>query len=135
MADVQGEYPVPGPRTLDRVLGFRLLEVGEDTATAEASNSERVCQRFGLVHRGVYPALAEMLAAEATVHHVWPAGNRAMGLSNNTSFLRPIISGTIHAVGCALHRGRTTWVWNVDLRDDAGSVCAMSRVTIGLRRR
>jgi 1,4-dihydroxy-2-naphthoyl-CoA hydrolase len=135
MPDVQDEYPVPGLRTLDGVLGFRLLEIGEDTATAEASCTERVCQRFGLVHGGVYAALAEMLATEATVHHVWPAGDRAMGLSNNTSFLRPITEGTIHAVGRTLHRGRTTWVWNVDLSDDAGRLCAMSRVTIAVRAR
>jgi 1,4-dihydroxy-2-naphthoyl-CoA hydrolase len=135
MPDVQEEYPVPGPQTLDGVLGFRLLAVGQDTATAQAAYSESVCQRFGLVHGGVYAALAEMLATEATVHHVWPAGNRAMGLSNNTSFLRPITEGTIHAVGRALHQGRTTWVWNVDLNDDAGRLCATSRVTIAVRPR
>lgn len=135
MPDVQDEYPVPGPKTLDGVLGFRLLEVGQDTATAEASYSERVCQRFGLVHDGVYAALAEMLAPEATAHHVWPVGNRAMGLSNHTSFLWPITGGTIHGAGRALHQGRTTWVWNVDLHDDAGSLCAMSRVTIAVRPR
>ena len=43
-----------------------------------------------------------------------------MGLSNLTSFLRPITAGTIHAAARARHRGRTTWVWEVEITDDAG---------------
>ena len=53
-----------------------------------------------------------------------------MGLSNNTSFLRPISAGTIHAIATRRHRGRTTWVWDVDLSDDQGRLCATSRVTV-----
>jgi 1,4-dihydroxy-2-naphthoyl-CoA hydrolase len=135
MPDVLDEYPVPPPRTLDGVLGFRLVEIGEDTAYAEVPYADRVCQRFGVVHGGVYAALAEMVATEATVHHVWPNGDGAVGSSNNSSFLRPISAGTIHARATARHRGRTTWVWDVDLTDDAGRVCAVSRVTIAVRPR
>ena len=43
-----------------------------------------------------------------------------MGLSNSTSFLRPITEGTVHAHATRLHRGRTTWVWDVRFSDDAG---------------
>ena len=57
-----------------------------------------------------------------------------MGLSNNTSFLRPVQTGsTVHADARALHRGRTTWLWDVEMRDDAGKLCATSRVTIAVR--
>ena len=111
MPDILPEYPVPAPRTLDGVLGFRLLEVGEDTARGQVAFSERICQRFGIVHGGVYAALAEMVATEATVHHVWPAGQLAVGLSNHTSFLASARDGTIDAHARAVHRGRTTWVW------------------------
>ena len=135
MPDILDQYPVPGPRTLDGTLGFKLLEVGETSARGEVPYSDAICQRFGLVHGGTYAALAEMVATEATVHHVWPDGNRAMGSSNNTAFLRPISAGTIHAAARALHRGRTTWVWDVDLTDDDGRLCATSRVTVAVRPR
>ncbi len=56
-----------------------------------------------------------------------------MGLSNSTSFLRPITAGAVHAHGTRLHRGRTTWVWDVRFSDDAGKLCAVTRMTIAVR--
>ena len=57
----------------------------------------------------------------------------AMGLSNNTSFMRPIAAGTIHAFARPLHRGRTTWLWDGECRDDEGRLCATTRMTIAVR--
>ena len=54
-------------------------------------------------------------------------GGRA--ISNQTSFLRPITGGTIHATARRRHRGRTTAVWEVDITDDEGRLCALVRVT------
>ncbi|GAB3046323.1 PaaI family thioesterase [Parafrigoribacterium mesophilum] len=135
MPDVLDEYPVAPLEALDGVLGFRILEIGEATARGEAAVTARTCQRFGVVHGGVYAALAEMVATEATVHHVWPKGETAMGSSNNTAFLHPISSGTIHAEARALHQGRTNWVWDVEFLDDNGRLCASSRVTVAVRPR
>lgn len=135
MPDILDEYPVAPSKALDGTLGFRLLEIGDDTALGEVAHSDRVSQRFGVIHGGVYAALAEMVATEATVHHVWPNGDGAMGSSNSTSFFRPISSGTVHASAKARHRGRTTWVWDVDMTDDAGKLCASSRVTVAVRPR
>jgi 1,4-dihydroxy-2-naphthoyl-CoA hydrolase len=92
-----------------------------------------VRQRFGLVHGGAYAALAEMLATEATVRVVHP--RVAMGLSNDTSFLRGARGEWITARGRPRHRGRTTWVWEIDHTDDEGRLCAVSRVTIAVRER
>jgi 1,4-dihydroxy-2-naphthoyl-CoA hydrolase len=60
-------------------------------------------------------------------------GRTAQGLSNQTSFLRPILDGTIHAIARRRHRGRTTWVWEVEITDDAGRLCALVRMTIAVR--
>ena len=48
-----------------------------------------------------------------------------MGQSNHTSFLRPVSEGTVHADGRRRHRGRTTWVWDVEFTDDEGRLCAL----------
>jgi len=135
MPDVLDEYPVPASRALDGVLGFRVLSIDGDEARAEVPITDAVRQRFGLVHGGAYAALAEMLATEATLHQVWDEGNRAMGLSNATNFVRPLSEGTIHARARRLHGGKTTWVWDVELTDDAGRLCAASRMTIAIRPR
>jgi 1,4-dihydroxy-2-naphthoyl-CoA hydrolase len=135
MPDILDEYPVPGPRTLDGTLGIRVTELEATHARGTVPYSERICQRFGVVHGGVYAALAEAVATEGTVHNVWDQGYSAMGSSNSTSFLRPVTEGNVHATAHAKHRGRTTWVWEVDMTDDSDRLCAVSRVTVAVRPR
>ncbi len=62
-------------------------------------------------------------------------GDIAMGQSNFTSFMRPVSEGTVHAEARCRHRGRTTWVWEVDFTDDQGRRCASTRVTMAVRPR
>jgi acyl-coenzyme A thioesterase PaaI-like protein len=39
----------------------------------------------------------------------------------------------VHAHATRLHRGRTTWVWDVRFSDDAGRTCAVTRMTVAVR--
>jgi 1,4-dihydroxy-2-naphthoyl-CoA hydrolase len=136
MPDVTGgDYAVPEDECLDGVLGFEVLELGSEHAVARFPVENRVKQRFGLVHGGAYAALAEMLATEATVAVVYPDGFVATGTANDTSFLRGARGRWITARARRRHRGRTTWVWEVDHTDDEGRLCAISRVTIAVRPR
>jgi len=124
-------YPVEG--TLDDVLGFELLEVTEERVRGRFAADKRVQQPFGLVHAGAYMALSESLASIATFRAVAADGNTALGQSNDNNFFRPISEGTVHADGAAIHRGRTSWVWDFRFTDDQDRLCAMSRVTIAVR--
>ena len=47
--------------------------------------------------------------------------------------MRPVTEGTVHVAGRPIHRGRTTWIWDVDFTDDDGRLCATSRVTMAVR--
>ena len=123
----------PGEGTLDDVLGFELLEANGDRCLARCAVERRVQQPFGLVHGGVYAALAETMVSWATVIAVASEGNLAVGQSNNTTFMRPVTAGHVHARGTPRHRGRTTWIWDVEFTDDDGRVCALSRVTLAVR--
>lgn len=119
----------------DALLGVRLLECGEEAARGELAVRDELCQPSGLVHGGVFAAIAETLASVATARAVASDGTVAMGMSNSTSLLRPITAGTIHARARRRHRGRTTWVWDVEMSDDDGRPCALTRVTIAVRER
>lgn len=133
MSEAAPTPPASLEATLDGVLGFEYLEVGEELARGRFPVEDRVKQPFGLVHGGAYAALAESLASAATFRAVRPDGNIAVGLSNNTSFMRPATTGTVHAEARRRHRGRTTWIWDVDFSDDDGRLCATTRVTIAVR--
>ena len=78
----------------------------------------------------MYAAIAESLASYGTAVAVSVTASWPPGLSNQTSFLRPITEGTIEAVATRHHRGRTTWVWEVEISDAQGRLCVLSRVTI-----
>ncbi len=117
----------------DALYGLEVLEVTEDLVRAQVAVRDELRQPFGLVHGGVLAALSETMASLGTLAVVVPQGNAAMGSSNHTSFLRPIIEGTIHARALRRHRGRTTWIWDVEICDDAGRLCALTRMTIAVR--
>ncbi|MEA2366452.1 MAG: 1,4-dihydroxy-2-naphthoyl-CoA hydrolase [Thermoleophilaceae bacterium] len=124
-------YPAPG--TLDDVLGFQLLESSPEGCRARFDVEKRVQQPLGLVHGGAYAALAESMVSATTHMAVAGEGNFAVGQSNSTHFFRPATEGRVHAEGMPIHRGRTSWVWDVRFTDDEDRLCAASRVTIAVR--
>ena len=119
--------------TFDALYGLEILEHEDGLIRGRVSVSDAVKQPAGLVHGGVYASMAESLASMATWAAVRDDGKLAMGLANATSFLRPITSGTVHAEARARHRGRTTWLWDVEITDDEGRLCAVTRMTIAVR--
>jgi uncharacterized protein (TIGR00369 family) len=126
---------LPDERTMVGVLGIELLETGEETATGRLEVTDSVRQPYGIVHGGAYAALAETVVSHATAIAVWPEGMIAMGQANDTSFLRPVSKGSVHARARRMHRGRSSWVWEVEFTDDEGRLCALSRVTMAVRPR
>jgi 1,4-dihydroxy-2-naphthoyl-CoA hydrolase len=121
--------------TFDGLYGLRILSAGDEEVTATVAVRPEILQPGGLVHGGVYAAVAESLASYGTVMAVWDDGMIAVGLSNHTSFLRPVTAGHLHARAQRRHRGRTTWVWEVEILDDEDRLCTLTRVTMAVRPR
>jgi 1,4-dihydroxy-2-naphthoyl-CoA hydrolase len=117
----------------DRLYGLELLECSDTEVRAQVVVRDEHKQAAGLVHGGLYASIAESIASLATAATVIPEGNAAMGMSNNTTFLRPITAGTVHAHATRIHRGRTTWLWDVRFNDNDGRICALTRMTIAVR--
>jgi 1,4-dihydroxy-2-naphthoyl-CoA hydrolase len=101
------------------LIDVEILEETEDQVRARVPVTDALRQPLGLVHGGVYATIADTITAR---------GGRA--ISNQTSFLRPITEGTIHVSARRRHQGRTTAVWEIDISDDAGKLCALVRTTI-----
>ena len=120
-------------RGYDRLYGLEILELSDAEVRARVLVRDELKQPVGLLHGGVYASLAESITSLVTAAAVIPEGNMATGLANNTNFLRPITAGVVHAHATRLHRGRTTWVWDVRMSDDADRTCAVTRMTIAVR--
>jgi 1,4-dihydroxy-2-naphthoyl-CoA hydrolase len=120
---------------LDALLGVRYERVDADEVRATCVIDDRHLQPFGLVHGGVYAAIAESIGSIGTAFGT-NLEKAVAGLSNQTSFLRPMFAGdTLTAVARPRHRGRTTWIWEVEILDSQERVCALVRITTAVRER
>jgi uncharacterized protein (TIGR00369 family) len=127
----------PAPDTpstgFDALYGLELTECSGELARGRLRVHEALLQSGGVVHGGVYAAVADALATQGTEASVAGNGQVAIGLANQTTVLHPVAQGTLHATAVRRHRGRTTWVWEVEIADDDGLVCVAGRVTVAVR--
>jgi len=121
------------PSGFAEYIGTEWVDFDPDGARARIAVEDRHKQPYGIVHGGVYATLAESITSAATYNAIKDDGMVALGQANSTTFLRPITEGTITAVARARQRGRTTWVWDVDILDSDERVCALVRMTIAVR--
>ena len=124
---------IPHEKSFDALYGLEVLESSDELVRARVAVRDEIKQPMGLVHGGVFASIAESITSLATAFAVVTEGKSAQGLSNQTSFLRPILDGTVHATARRRHRGRTTWVWEVEITDDRDRLCALVRMTIAVR--
>lgn len=130
MSDAPDDLP---STTLEDSLGLEGYErESESSARMRMEVADRIRQPYGIVHGGAYASLAESLCSRATYDAVAP-DRIAMGQVNECTFLRPASKGSIEAVATARHQGRTSWVWDVEMSDEEGRLCALSRVVIAVR--
>ncbi len=121
-----------GENTAVSHLGIEFLEVGEDWLSARVPVNRQTCQPYGLLHGGVSVVLAETLGSCGAAFAV-PDGTKVVGLDINANHLRGVSEGWVTGVARAVHVGRSTQVWQIDLRDDAGKLCCVARLTVAVR--
>jgi len=125
--------PLAYERTFDALYGLVIDEQTDERVVAHVDIEDHHKQPMGLVHGGVLASIAESITSKGTAQVVIRQGEMAQGLSNQTSFLRPVFGTRINAVATRRHKGRTTWVWEVDITDDQDRLCAVIRMTIAVR--
>jgi 1,4-dihydroxy-2-naphthoyl-CoA hydrolase len=130
---VEGAGEATGRDGLGELIGLEWIETTPEEVRARIPVTEHVVQPAGLVHGGVYSAVAESICSAATWLAVHNEGMAAMGQSNAATFLRPITQGHVNATAKPRHRGRTTWVWDVEITDDESRLCALVRMTVAIR--
>lgn len=110
-------------------LGIEFLEIGDDYLVGRVPVDERTRQPFGLLHGGVNVVLAETLGSVAA-NLACPVGQKMVGLDINANHLRAVRSGWVIGTARPVHIGRSTQVWQIELRDEAGVLTCVSRLTM-----
>jgi uncharacterized protein (TIGR00369 family) len=109
-------------------MGLRFTRVTPDEVECEVPVGPHLVQPYGLVHGGVYASIIETLASVGAALFAMPKGQTTVGLENTTSFLRAVRSGKLVGIARPLQRGRSTQVWEVEVRGDDGKLAATGRV-------
>ena len=124
---------IPLENTFEGFLDLDWLELTPESAHVQFKVRENLKQPLGLLHGGIYAAVAETVASVATVNNVWRDGFIGSGLSNYASFLRPVTDGLVDVrAGLRGHDDRE-WLWNHEFRDERENLCALVDVTIAVR--
>lgn len=124
---------LPLERTFEGFLGLEWHELTDDSARVSFAVRDNLKQPLGLLHGGIYCAVAETVASVATVRAVWRDGLIGSGLSNSASFLRPVTAGTVHVTARCRHHDEREWLWSHEFRDAQDRLCALVDVTIAVR--
>jgi 1,4-dihydroxy-2-naphthoyl-CoA hydrolase len=125
--------PVPLDQTMDGTLGTEIVEESDGLVRGRMPVKNHIRQGFGLVHGGAMLTLAESLASVGTYQSVRGEGKAAMGQEINASLMRSITSGHVNATARVRKRGRSAWIWEVEITDDEGRLCSLVRMTIAVR--
>ena len=112
-------------------LGIEFLEIGDDFIRARVPVDERTRQPYGVLHGGVSVVLAEALGSCGAAY-ASPVGHRVVGLDINANHIKSVTSGWVIGTSRPLHIGRTTHVWQIELRNEAGELTCVSRITMAV---
>ncbi|MDD2711554.1 MAG: hotdog fold thioesterase [Simplicispira sp.] len=118
-------------RTAVTHLGIEMTEVGDDFLRGRVPVDERTRQPFGILHGGVSVVLAETLGSIGA-YYACPEGHHGVGLDINANHIRAAASGWVTGTARAVHLGRTTQVWQIDMANDAGELTCVSRITMAI---
>jgi 1,4-dihydroxy-2-naphthoyl-CoA hydrolase len=99
-----------------RLLEIEFDERGPTRVTGSVAADERHHQPWGLVHGGLYTSVVETFATSGAFEAVKDQGMQAVGVSNQTDFLRPHRSGRLNVIATPIHQGRTQQLWLVEIR-------------------
>jgi 1,4-dihydroxy-2-naphthoyl-CoA hydrolase len=127
------EETIKNLSNFDEYIGTEWLSLDPDDARARIELRDELRQPYGLMHGGVYSSLVESLCSYATAAAVYENGNIAVGQAIEVSFMRPVTAGHAEVRATARHRGRSTWIWTVEIVDDDKKLCALAKMTMAVR--
>ncbi len=115
---------------LGQLLDIKIVARNKNTLFAEMPVSDKHKQPHGIVHGGADASLAETVASIAAWLCVDPVKYITVGLELNINHLRAVTQGVLIAKSTAIHVGRSTQVWQVDIFDEKNKQVSSSRLTV-----
>ncbi len=118
--------------TMMEFLGISIVEMSPEKVVMKMPVGPKVHQPQGLLHGGASVALAESAASIGTSLNIDGETQSAVGLEINANHVRSERAGSVTAEATPLHRGRSSMVWDIKIRNDEGKLVCVSRCTVAI---
>lgn len=128
VSDIQGMEK----DTLVETLGIEITKLTEDSIIGRMPVDKRTFQPQRILHGGASVALAETLGSIASNLVVDNSKYLCVGLDINANHLRPAKSGFVYGEAKAVHIGKKTHVWSIEIKNDEGKMVCISRLTMAV---
>jgi 1,4-dihydroxy-2-naphthoyl-CoA hydrolase len=119
-----------GRNSMSGFLGIEFTEIGPDFVRAKMPVNERTRQPFGILHGGASAALAETLGSVASTLRLNLSEQYPVGLEINANHLKRVESGYVYGTAKAVHLGRRTHVWGIEIINEERRLVCVSRLTV-----
>jgi uncharacterized protein (TIGR00369 family) len=107
------------------LMGVQLTQLAPDRVLAEMPVRPDLCTTGGILHGGAVMAFADTLGAVGTFLNL-AEGKRTTTTDSSTKFMAAArVNTTVTGESVALHRGRTTMVWQTSITNAEGKLCAV----------
>lgn len=133
----------PSPDELDAAsrdtmvehLGIEFTQMTDNALIATMPVDARTHQPYGILHGGASVALAETLGSMGASLCLDMNSHYPVGLEINANHLRSITKGTVTGTATPIHVGRSTQVWEIDIKDEQERLVCVSRITLAVLER
>ncbi|EFR86841.1 1,4-dihydroxy-2-naphthoyl-CoA thioesterase MenI [Listeria swaminathanii] len=115
-------------------IGIEIISVEKGKAVIQLEITEKVHQPFGYLHGGVSVALAEHAASIGAANSI-EADEIVFGLEINANHLASKQAGLVTATAEAVHLGKSTQVWEINITDENDRLICISRCTIAVKKK
>ncbi len=131
LKDLNGKFNV----NMTKFLGIEYTEIGEDFISGKMPVDERTRQPFGILHGGASVVFAESLGSLASNMFVNQKTHYCVGLDINANHIKGAKDGFVYGKAKAVHLGRRTHIWQIDITNEANELVCTSRLTVAVLER
>jgi 1,4-dihydroxy-2-naphthoyl-CoA hydrolase len=115
--------------TLMETLEIEYIDIGDDFLVAKMPVNTRVYQPYGLLHGGATAALAESVGSAASSFFVDNSKFIVKGIELSINHLKSIKEGEVTATAKIIHKGRTTHLWEIKVRNENNDLISVGKLT------
>lgn len=116
-------------------LGMKVENEAHGKIVMSMPVTDKVKQPFGYLHGGANLALGETACSIGAAHIIDTEKFIPLGLEMNANHISSTTEGTVYATATIVHEGKTTQVWNIEIKDDVNRLISVMRGTIAIKPR